>query len=372
MSTQSNEKPEILVIDDSKVIRSAAVKMLGDEYVVHQANDGKAGWEVLQENSAISVVFTDMQMPEMSGLELLAAIRGSDDGHIANIPVIMITGQGDSEETKKEVFDQGATDFIGKPFGSIDLLSRARAYAQLNRKVEELEQQSVHDKTTGLFNVSSLEEQGDKTISFALRHRLSISMVQLEIDDFHELLVNHGKAVAQQIIIAVAKRISGALRTEDVAARMGAAKFAVLLPLTNYTHAMIAVERIRDSVNQLVFDTGKEKLRVVLAAGLTSPDVDDNLKFEDMMKQAEIALKRASEKAGDKISSYVENTNEVIQLEAAASDDDLKQAFEFLLEGNYFKIERDHLDFMKERLMPFIEYMENLEDELLPDDGSPD
>jgi diguanylate cyclase (GGDEF)-like protein len=351
MSAQSNEKPEILVIDDSKVIRSAAVKMLGDEYVVHQASDGKAGWEVLQGNAAISVVFTDMQMPVMSGLELLANIRESDDEHIANIPVIMITGQSDSEETKQEVFNQGATDFIAKPFGSIDLLSRARAYAQLNRKMVELEQQTGHDKLTGLFNANSLEEQGDKALSFALRHRLNISTVYLEIDGFQGLFLSHGKAVAQQIIVAVAKRLAGVLRTEDVAARMGVAKFGVLLPLTNNTHAKIVVDRIRESINKLVFDTGKEKLRIVLAAGMTSPELVEEFKYADMMVQADTALKRALEKAGDKIASYVEETNEVIELAPVATEDDLKHAFELILEEDYFKIERDHLDFMMERLV---------------------
>lgn len=368
MSAQSNEKPEILVIDDSKVIRSAAVKMLGNEYVVHQAADGRAGWEILQGNTAISVVFTDMQMPEMSGLELLATIRGSDVEHIANIPVIMITGQSDSEETKREVFDQGATDFIAKPFGSIDLLSRARSYAQLNRKVAELELQTGHDKLTGLFNENGLEEQGDKALSFALRHRLNISTVYLEIDGFESLMLDHGKTVAQQIIIAVAKRLSGVLRTEDVAARMGVAKFAVLLPLTNNTHAKIVVDRIRESINKLVFDTGDEKLRIVLAAGMTTPELGDEFKYADMMAQADIALKRALEKAGDKIASYVEGANEVIELASTATDDDLKQAFEYILEQEYFKIERDHMDVMIERLAPFLAYVEDLEDEDLPDD----
>lgn len=369
MSTQMNQKPEILVIDDSKVIRSAAVKMLGDEYIVHQAADGKAGWEILQDNTAISVVFTDMLMPVMSGLELLANIRGSDDEYIANIPVIMITGQADSEQTKREVFDHGATDFIAKPFGSIDLLSRARAYAQLNRKVVELEQQTGHDKLTGLFNANSLEEQGDKALSFALRHRLNISTVYLEIDEFQSLLQDHGKAVAQQIIVAVAKRLAGVLRTEDVAARMGVARFGVLLPLTNTTHAKIVVDRIRESINKLVFDTGKEKLRIVLAAGMTSPELGEELKYADMMVQADIALKRALKKAGDKIASYVEETNEIIELRPVATDDDLKQAFELILEENYFKIERDHMDYMMKRLAPFLAYVEDLENEDMSNDN---
>lgn len=361
-------KPEILIIDDSKVIRKAAAKMLGEDYIVHESADGKEGWQLLEDNTTISVVFTDMQMPVMNGMEVLSKIRGSDDERIASLPVIIITGQGDTEETKREVFDAGATDFIAKPFGSIDLISRAKAYAQLNRKVVELEKQSSHDKLTGLFNVNSLEEQGDKALSFAVRHKLSITTVYLEIDNFQELFLKHGKKVAQQIIVAVANRLGAALRTEDVAARIGVAKYAMLLPLTNTTHAKIVVDRVRESINKLVFDTGKEKLRIVLAAGMTSPEVVEDMKFSELMVQSEVALKRALGKAGEKFASFVvkeksEEVEKVAKILPSVTDEDLQNAFKIILEGDYFKIEREHVDLLMKRLSPFLEYAAHQDNE---------
>jgi diguanylate cyclase (GGDEF)-like protein len=365
-TNKQTDKAEILIVDDSRVIRKAASKMLGDSYVVHEAVDGRDAWQQLQQNMAISVVFTDMQMPTMNGMELLSNIRGSDDERIAGLPVIMVTGQGDTEETKQEVFEAGATDFITKPFGSIDLMSRAKSYAQLNRKVVELEKQTGHDKLTGLFNANSLEEQGDKALSFALRHKLNISAVYLEIDNFQELFLTHGKTVAQQIIVAVAKRLGSVLRTEDVAARIGVAKYAILLPLTNTTHAKIVVDRVRESINKLVFDTGKEKLRIVLAAGMTSPEVGEELKFSDLMLQSDVALKRALGKAGEKIASFVEEkTEEVIELQTDTTDEDLLEVFKLILEGDYYKIERGHLDSLMARLAPFLEYVEHQVDKEL-------
>ena len=92
MSEQPVDKPVVLVVDDSKVIRLAARKMLGDDYEIHLAEDGLIGWEMLQENNAISVVFTDLNMPKMNGMELLENIRRSDSDQIANVPVIILTG----------------------------------------------------------------------------------------------------------------------------------------------------------------------------------------------------------------------------------------------------------------------------------------
>ena len=123
MNDETTEKPQILVVDDSKVIRRAAIKMLGDGYQVHEAVDGMDSWQQLQRNDAISVVFTDMQMPEMNGMELLANIRNSDDERLAALPVIMITGVGDTEDAKRMVFDAGAI-FLAGPSLMRDLTAR--------------------------------------------------------------------------------------------------------------------------------------------------------------------------------------------------------------------------------------------------------
>ena len=89
LADESVNKPELLIVDDSKVIRLAARKMLGDDYVIHLANDGLAGWELLQLNNNISVVFTDLIMPNVDGMQLLENIRNSSNEHIANLPVII-------------------------------------------------------------------------------------------------------------------------------------------------------------------------------------------------------------------------------------------------------------------------------------------
>ena len=362
MSEEETEKPQILVVDDSKVIRRAAIKMFGNDYQVHEAVDGLDGWRQLQRNDAISVVFTDMQMPEMDGMELLANIRSSDDERIAALPVIMITGVGDTETAKRTVFDAGATDFISKPFESIDLISRAKSYARLNRKVIELEKNSGHDKLTGLFSVASFEEQGEKALSFALRHKLAISAVYLEIESFQDIYLTHGKSIAQQIIVAVGKRLKDVMRTEDVAARLGVAKYAVLLPLTSEANSRVVISRIREGINKLVFNTGREKIRVSLVAGYTSPDVNEQLDFKEMMEQADVAVQKAlNRNNGEKIASFLEK-EEVVEQKAVITDEDMRKAFEYVLQGAYFQVPDFMLQAVAEKLTPFLDYVADRSD----------
>ncbi|MBE9568922.1 MAG: response regulator [Proteobacteria bacterium] len=371
MSEASVDKPELLVVDDSKVIRIAAKKMLGDNYVIHLAEDGLIGWEMLQENSGISVVFTDLSMPNLNGMELLENIRGSSSDHIANLPVIIMTGHDDSETMKQVVFDAGATDFITKPFESIDLQSRAKAYARLSRKVVELEKKTGYDKLTGLSNANSLEEQGMKACSFASRHKLAISAVYFEINDFQNCFLTHGKKVAQHIIITVGKRLLEVMREEDIAARIGVAKYALLLPMTSRQKTELVIKRVRESINKLVFDTGKERIRVNFIAGYTAPDVNEELDFNTMLEQADDALQRAMNSSTEQIVCF-DDEIEIAEPEAVVTEEDIEQAFKHILAGNFYQVPEAHLATVLERLSPFMQYVENQKLDDVPAEVSAD
>lgn len=357
MSEQTAGKPELLVVDDSKVIRLAARKMLGDEYVIHLAEDGLTAWEMLQNNSTISVVFTDLSMPKLNGMELLANIRGSTNEHIANLPVIILTGHDDTESVKQRVFEAGATDFISKPFESIDLLSRAKAYARLSRKVVELEKKTGHDKLTGLYNASSLQEQGAKAFSFSSRHRLYISAVYFEIKDFQKCYLTYGKNVAQHIIVTVGKRLKQAMREEDIAARIGTAKYALVLPMTNKPNTEIVIDRIRESINKLVFDTGKEKIRVNFVAGYSTPDLSENNDFNTMLAQAENALQTAISSTTEQVVCF-EDTAEAAVHESVITEQDIGQAFAHILKGDYQQIPEAYLETVLARMKPFMQFVD--------------
>ena len=66
-----------------------------------------------------------------------------------------------------------------------------------------------------------------------------------------------------------------------------------LEPMTNKKKTQIVIERIRESINKLVFDTGKEKIRVGFKTGYASPEFIEELEFNELLDQADDALQRA-------------------------------------------------------------------------------
>ncbi len=107
---------KLLIIDDERGIRNTLREILADEgHTVEVAENGKQGLEMAQ-SKAYDLIYSDIKMPEMDGLELLAAIKNqhTDDFESADCPVVMITGHGDVE-TAVQALKMGAYDFLLKP-----------------------------------------------------------------------------------------------------------------------------------------------------------------------------------------------------------------------------------------------------------------
>ena len=115
---------KLLIIDDERGIRNTLREILADEgHEVDVAENGKQGLEMAQAK-AYDLIFSDIKMPEMDGMELLAKIKGlvdegisglgDEDFKSAECPIVMITGHGDVE-TAVQALKAGAYDFLLKP-----------------------------------------------------------------------------------------------------------------------------------------------------------------------------------------------------------------------------------------------------------------
>ena len=103
---------KILIIEDEEPIRRVLVRILKEEddnFVIHEASDGKLGLDLLN-NESFDLVLCDIKMPKVDGIELLQRTRKNN----STIPFIMLTGHGNIE-TAVESMKLGAYDFISKP-----------------------------------------------------------------------------------------------------------------------------------------------------------------------------------------------------------------------------------------------------------------
>jgi len=112
------EPNKILVVDDSKLMHKVFEVMLR-QYPLVYATDGREALARLDEHADIDLILLDINMPNMNGLEFLAALRSRDGG--TEVPVIIISTEGREEDTQRGL-EAGAVAYIKKPFRSEEIL----------------------------------------------------------------------------------------------------------------------------------------------------------------------------------------------------------------------------------------------------------
>lgn len=111
MQQSDGEKKTVLVVDDEEALREIVAEELGDfaGYRIVQACNGKQALEVMEKEKPDCIV-TDINMPEMTGIEMLESMRAKG----IKTPVIIVTGFGSTDAMKK-AWKWGAFDFVDKP-----------------------------------------------------------------------------------------------------------------------------------------------------------------------------------------------------------------------------------------------------------------
>lgn len=127
---------KILLVEDEVNIASFIERGLREfGHEVYVAYDGAAGWELTQKND-FQLLILDIIMPKMNGLQLCKQYRQRFGYHA---PVIMLTALGTTEDIVSGL-DAGADDYLVKPFGMMEMVSRVKAVLRRCKKAEKVVQ----------------------------------------------------------------------------------------------------------------------------------------------------------------------------------------------------------------------------------------
>lgn len=181
-------KTHILVIEDeTQIARVLKVELEYEGYQVTVEHDGKAGLETALHTN-IDLILLDVMLPRLSGIEVLRRLRKEN----RHIPVILLTARNTTFD-KVAGLDQGANDYVTKPFEIEELLARIRACMRNNPKtVGSQGEESILKVEDLIINTDSREvRRNDKTISLTPK----------EYDFLVYLVMNKNKVVTREGII---------------------------------------------------------------------------------------------------------------------------------------------------------------------------
>ncbi len=241
----------VLVVDDSPGLRAQIRSVLQqvegfDEFI--EAGDGLQAFKLLVDRRP-DLVVCDLIMPVFDGLKFLA-LRATRP-ELLHIPVVMLTAEGDANR-KADVFDQGASDYVTKPFNDRELLARVRVHYRLKVLQDELREANKRletladtDGLTGLFNRRYFDAALLREVQRTLRYKTPLGLVLLDLDEFKRINDNFGHPMGDEVLRNVGQIVASSVRVTDVAARYGGEEVAVLFTQTTAQGVSEVTERLR-------------------------------------------------------------------------------------------------------------------------------
>ncbi len=288
------EKIQVLIADPDRQSVDTMVEALSDtNYLIETVHTGE---ETLGkcESLEIGICVVEAKFPDMDYCDLCSRIRERYFG----IPIqIIVVGNAERTGTIIQSIDDGADDFIQKPIDRQEFLARVkaaeirlynqkglvkereffkqavkeeeelssrilnqnlflkRAYQDMigvNKELEktnrQLEKIAKYDYLSGLLSRMNLFSILDMEIDRAMRTKVPLSGIMLDIDNFKMVNDNYGHQAGDSVIRDIGRRLSNELRKYDHAGRYGGEEFFIVLPNTDKHQAAVIGERFRENL----------------------------------------------------------------------------------------------------------------------------
>ena len=289
----------VLIIDDSDAVRERIIKTLeafGLFSRYYEAEDGLEGFKKLL-SSPVDIILCDLEMPRIDGFKFLSMMKSRPE--LQDVPVIMLTGR-DDRDLKIKGLEQGASDYVTKPFDAEELVARVKVHLKiktlqddLKRTNELLLELSNTDHLTGLFNRRYLMEALGKEVQRSQRKGGNLSIILLDIDHFKQVNDQYGHLQGDVVLQKVAVQLQKELRNYDIAARYGGEEFIAVLPDATLEEAVFVANRVRTAVQATRFSGELCNLSLTVSLGVAMFSRNDGETEDSFIKQADDALYRA-------------------------------------------------------------------------------
>ena len=228
------------------------------------------------------VVLLDLNMPEVSGIEILTEIR--NDQALKHLPVIILTSSTDAE-TKMKALELGATDFLAKPVDASELALRLRNTLAAKAYQDQL---ANYDALTGLPNRGLFNDRVEIALKLAARNESSLAILNIKIGRFNEVKDTLGQSAGDSVMKEISARLSDCVRDSDSVtaevddssqqlARISSDEFMLLLPNLRRTEdAAVVAERLASSLSATItIDTAEVAIGASVGIAAYPNDGDD-------------------------------------------------------------------------------------------------
>ncbi len=327
----------LLLVDDEEEVGAALERLLRrDGYRILRATSGQEGLKILAQNE-VGVIISDQRMPGMDGVEFLTQVK---DLYPQTIRIIL-SGYADLDSVTAAINLGAIYKFFVKPWDSntlrADLVEAFWRYDMARQKehlLQEIQSANVllaqvnldlaaavekkdgqidhvvhYDTLTKLPNRLLFLDRLDQELIRAQRDNSMMALLTIDLDRFKQVNDSFGHPVGDQLLQAVAGRLSSQIRACDTVARVAGDEFCIALTGVNTTHAAGEVaQKILDSFSHNPISIGDSEIFITLSIGISIYPVD-GVNTTTLLKNADAALHQAKSEGRNNFQYYATQMN---------------------------------------------------------------
>ena len=305
----ATEQFKIVVADDSPIYRKLVENALAQQdYCVLYANNGRDALDALAEHQP-SLVITDWEMPDITGIELCKKIRQGQDAYTY---IILLTSNTDKDQVIQGLA-AGADDYLTKPFHAGELLARVgvgRRVSELHRQIQAknqlLQELALTDPLTGLPNRRAIEEWTKRELSAAARHGFAFWVAVADLDHFKSINDNYGHEAGDLVLKRFADLLRANTRSSNMSARIGGEEFVLAITHVDRPGIQIAIERIRQRLEAEEFMLAGHSVRITASFGIAGFQGKNMPDLDQLVRKADEALYEAKHKGRNRFEFALE------------------------------------------------------------------
>ncbi len=273
---EATSKATIMIVDDESIIVDILKSVLEDagyrSFIA--TTDSSSALDLLGENKP-DVVLLDVNMPGVTGLDILNGMRG--DESLKHIPAIVLTGATDSA-TKLLALGLGATDVLGKPVDPSELALRVRNTLTAKAHQDRL---LNYDDLTGLPNRRLFMERFTRVLKCAGESSGECALLLIGIDRFQHVNDTLGTEIGDAVLKAVAAALEEHMRESDLPgvsgvnddeialSRVDGDEFGVLIPILPHVEVADLLSRRLLSMLEKPLHVGGRQVSITASIGIT-------------------------------------------------------------------------------------------------------
>lgn len=302
----------VLFIEDSKTATAVITKILIKHGLkVTHADSAETAMELLKKQhdsgkseNPFDLVITDFYLSgELTGGDLLHAIRSRFQYSQQELPVLVLTGN-DDQQTQVEVFQAGGNDFVAKPIIEEVIMARVRLLLLIRKQFEALRQQAEEmrwiaatDSLTGVRSKRYLVDNGESYIKDV--NYQPVWALLLDIDHFKQINDNLGHITGDHVLAELGTKLNESF-PDDMVVRFGGEEFSVLLKNRSQEQVLREAENLRKSVAIL----RPADVDLTISIGLASMEGHPDLNLTQLLALADKALYQSKENGRNRVSYF--------------------------------------------------------------------